>query len=334
MRMKRHFLFFFLSLLLVSCGTPSGHFKVEGRFMHLNQGEIYVYSPDGAIQGLDTIKVETGRFAYEIPCRTAGTLVLVFPNYSEHPIFTQSGKTATVKADASHLKEMKVTGTKDNELMSEFREMVAQVSPPEEARLAKQFILDHADSRVAVFLLRKYYLRTPSANAAEGVKVASEILKAQPDNGILVNLKNALQQRSLSSVGTRLPAFSAKDVNGKTVTDADLRKADMAVIVTWAMWNFSSQEMMRNIQRAIDKDDRIKALGICAEARKSDCTRFMENNTISFPNVCDGQMIESPLLQKLGLGTVPAVLILKKGKVVERNLSMADLRKRLDEYTK
>ena len=70
------------SLLLISCGTRSGYFKMEGRFLHMNQGELYVYSPDGGIAGLDTIKIEAGRFSYEKPCSKPSTLIIIFPNYS------------------------------------------------------------------------------------------------------------------------------------------------------------------------------------------------------------------------------------------------------------
>ena len=47
-----------LTLALVSCGTDSRHFKIDGRLLHLDQGEFYVYSPDGGVVGLDTIKVK------------------------------------------------------------------------------------------------------------------------------------------------------------------------------------------------------------------------------------------------------------------------------------
>ena len=81
---------------MVSCGVDGKHFKLEGRFLHLNQGEFYVYSTDGVLDGIDTIKIEGGRFAYEIPCDEEGTLVMVFPNFSEQPIFTQPGKSSTL----------------------------------------------------------------------------------------------------------------------------------------------------------------------------------------------------------------------------------------------
>ena len=42
-------------LLLTACGTDGGHFKIEGRLLHINGGEFYVYSPDGDLNAIDTI---------------------------------------------------------------------------------------------------------------------------------------------------------------------------------------------------------------------------------------------------------------------------------------
>ena len=95
-----------LLLLLASCGTDSHHFSLEGRFLKMNQGQFYVYSPDGAISGIDTIKVQGGRFAYEIPCEEEGTIVIVLPNYSEIPVFVKPGENVDLKADASHIKDI------------------------------------------------------------------------------------------------------------------------------------------------------------------------------------------------------------------------------------
>ena len=104
--MKRLIYIFTLTLVLVSCGSRSGYFSFEGRLLNLNQGEFYVYSPDGVFDGVDTIKVEGGRFTFETPCKENGTIVIIFPNFSEQPVFAEPGKSATIKGDASHLKEI------------------------------------------------------------------------------------------------------------------------------------------------------------------------------------------------------------------------------------
>ena len=97
----------------------------------MNQGEFYVYSTDGGMEGMDTIKVVGGRFTYEMPCHDDCTLMIVFPNFSEQPIFAESGESVELKGDASHLKEMEVKGTKNNELMTKFRKSILGNTPPQ-----------------------------------------------------------------------------------------------------------------------------------------------------------------------------------------------------------
>ena len=78
--MKGFYLFLSSVFLFLACGPDKGTFRMEGEFKGFNQGEFYVYSPDGARTGIDTINVQGGRFAYEIPCEEEGTIVIVLPN--------------------------------------------------------------------------------------------------------------------------------------------------------------------------------------------------------------------------------------------------------------
>ena len=153
-----------LALLLTACGVEGNRFQVEGHFLKINRGEFYVYSTNGLIDGIDTIKLEAGRFVYDIPCEREGTLVMVFPNFSEQPIFAQPGKSVTMEGDASHLKELTVKGTKDNKLMNQFREAIANASPPQAAKTAALFAADNPASPVAAYLLRRYFITTPTPN--------------------------------------------------------------------------------------------------------------------------------------------------------------------------
>lgn len=173
------FLLALLSVLLVSCGTDGKHFKFEGRFLHLNQGEFYLYSEDGAVSGIDTIKVEGGRFAYEMACDHPATLVLVFPNFSRQPIFAEPGKTVSIKGDASHLKEMEVTGTDDNELMTAFRKQVAEASPPEAMKLAAKFAEDHPSSRVSAYLVKSYLVAATKPDYQEALRLTRILLESR-----------------------------------------------------------------------------------------------------------------------------------------------------------
>ena len=76
-----------MAIAFTACSGRKGYFTIEGRFLNMNQGELYVYSNDGLTNGIDTIKVNGGRFSLDIPCKRKGTLMIVFPNFSEQPVF-------------------------------------------------------------------------------------------------------------------------------------------------------------------------------------------------------------------------------------------------------
>ena len=324
--MKRIVLFLLLVLILISCGTRSGHFKMEGRFLHMNQGELYVYSPDGGIDGLDTIKIEAGRFAYEIPCSKPATLVIIFPNYSVQPIFAESGGSVEVKADASHLKEMEVKGTDDNELMTKFRKQIANSSPPDELKYAIQFIKDHPESTVSVYLLNRYLIQMETPDYKQAANLLKILLKEQPGNVTLGRLQRQISGLGTLKVGDKLPNFTAKDVNGKLINNATLANQTI-IISTWAAWSYESLDFQRALNDAV-KAGKIAALGISVDANPKDVRQALKNDDITFPNVCDGKMLSTPLLKTFGLTTVPDNIVVRNGKIIERGITANTVRQR------
>ncbi|WP_390892750.1 DUF4369 domain-containing protein [Prevotella histicola] len=324
--MKRIVLFLLLVLILISCGTRSGHFKMEGRFLHMNQGELYVYSPDGGIDGLDTIKIEAGRFAYEIPCSKPATLVIIFPNYSVQPIFAESGGSVEVKADASHLKEMEVKGTDDNELMTKFRKQIANSSPPDELKYAIQFIKDHPESTVCVYLLNRYLIQTETPDYKQAANLLKILLKEQPGNVTLGRLQRQISGLGTLKVGDKLPNFTAKDINGKLINNATLANQTI-IISTWAAWSYESLDFQRALNDAV-KAGKIAALGISVDANPKEVRQALKNDDITFPNVCDGKMLSTPLLKTFGLTTVPDNIVVRNGKIIERGITANTVRQR------
>lgn len=322
------------SLLLSSCGASGGHFKMEGRFIHMNQGEMYVYSPDDGIEGMDTIKIEGGRFAYEVVCKEEATLVIVFPNFSEQPVFMKPGAKVEVKADASHLREMEATGTKDNKLMTELRKQLADASPPDEIKYAKQFIEDHPDSRVGTYLVRKYFLLVNRPDYKEAERLLALMEKEQSGNAYLKRMHTMVKTLSNTAKGAKLPAFMDRDVYGKVVSQNNLQ-GEFAIISVWSSWNYGSQEQQRIIRRAQRKaGSRMKALSICLDPSKKDCMQFMKNDTIDWPVICDELMIDGKTVRQLGLYNTPDNIILQNGRITDRGLSVNELRERLDELAK
>lgn len=318
----RHTLYLLiLTLVLVSCGTDSHHFKIDGRLLHLNQGEFYVYSPDGGSRKMDTIRVEAGRFSYETQCDREMTLMIVFPNFTEQPVFAQPGKTADVKGDASHLKELQVKGTKANELMTGFRQQVATASPPEAVRLARQFITDHPESIVSTYLLRKYFLQTANPDAATARQLTELMIARQPDNGSLKRIRHSLKDFGTTAVGAALPAVSAYAIDGKPVSKATLSQTAVTIICTWATWNYQSISMLRRCaDAAAQTGGKVQVVGLCVDASRAECRRTMQQQNISCTVVCDEQMFASPVMRRLGLADVPDNMVVRGGRVAAAHL--------------
>ena len=321
-------------MLLTACGVESDHFKLSGRFLNMSQGEFYVYSPEGGIDGIDTIHVVGGRFTYERPLDHEATLMLVFPNFSEHPVFAQPGKSVDINADASHMKEMEVKGTKANELMTKFRKQTAKASPPETVAKAEEFIKANPESPVGLFLLRKYFVQTLTPDYAKASQLASLLLEKQPKNGQLVMLKKQLSLLKNSAKGSSMVKFSAQTLKGDLVTDADLGD-DVAVVATWSCWSFESQEQQRQLRRKVrSSGGRIKVVSISVDADKVQVEHTLERDSISWPVIFDKQLFDSPLLQQLGLSDVPDNIVFHHRRVVASSLNTPLLMDKLDELLK
>lgn len=309
---------------------------MEGEFKGFNQGEFYVYSTDGGIRKLDTIGVKGGRFAYQIPLDSTATFVLVFPNFSEIPVLGESGATVEIEGDASHLKEIEVMGTKENEQMTAFRMKVSEMTPPEAIKEAATFIKEHPASLASLYLLNKYFIQTPTADYKQAFELAQAILEAKPEDKKIATLVKQLEgMKALNSNGT-LPKFTGTDIKGKPISSGDLY-AKVNVITTWATWNYESQNIQRQLKR-LEKEkgvNQLKIVSICLDANAKECRKMMDRDSITWCNICDGKMWDTPILTKLGLMKVPDNIITNsQGKIIAHSLPVAELNKKINELLK
>lgn len=322
-----------LALILVSCGNSGGQFRLEGHFKNLNQGEFYLYNlEEGTI---DTITAKDGRFSYASMIRDTVTYSLLFPNFSEVPIFATPGAKVKINGDVSHLKETEISGTKDNSLMTSFRLRTSDMMPPEVVSEAERLMLDKPGSPVAVYLLRRYFLLAPTPDYQKSFQLCDSLLKAQPTNIPLVRIHQQLKSLRHQQVSGRLPQFKAVSTKGDTITNRRLQST-VNVIYLWASWNYDSQNTLRQI-RQLQKDnrDKVAVVSICVDAAPDEGRPMLERDSITWPNICDGKMWQSPLLAKFGMSTVCDNIVTDKtGNIVGRNLSSQDLRAKIEDMLK
>lgn len=317
----------FLTLLLASCGTDSRHFKIDGHLLNLNQGEFYVYSPDGSVtHGMDTIKVQAGRFSYLVECDRPMTLMIVFPNFTEQPVFAEPGKSVDIKGNASHLKELTVKGTKANKLMNAFREQILSASPAEIKKCAIQMAEDNPESAVAVYLVRRYLVAVDRPDYTTAARLLKLIVEKQPDNQFAARLLASCNGKTTINNGS-LPRFSANDINGKVVNNATLASVPNVVFYVWATWNYSSTSQLSQLaDKERQSDGKLKVVSICLNPDKSSCQRTLKQyGADNITTICDGRMVNGDLFNKLGLYNLPDNILIKNGTIVEQHIEFSRL---------
>ena len=320
-----------LAFIISACSSNSKGFSIEGRLLSMNQADFYVYSPDGAIAGIDTIHVVGGRFVYEKQVSQRGTIVIVFPNFTTIPVFVEPGASIDIDGNAAHLSATEITGTEDNELFTKWRMASEKMSPPELRRHAENFIHDHPATAPARWLLLQQFIMCPKPDYKKARTLLQEMQRKGNQDIANTRLMTALNSIGELNEGGRLPQFTARDIKGKTVTSESFTQGTAAIIL-WASWNYESQNMLRqvasNYENAADSAKIAHVLTICLDPDTVQCMKTLRmNNATKLTTVCDGRMWESPLLRTLGLTSMPDNIKLKDGKVINRSLPTNKLTK-------
>ena len=328
--MKKIFGYILFTLIVVSCSTPDGTFRLKGKFKNFNQGELYVYSLTGKAR-IDTIKLVEGSYKYEVPMEDTVLLSVVFPNYSEIPVIAAPGTEVTMQGDASHLREVRVEGTDENSLLTQFRLEANELTPPEADKAAAKFISDNPESPASLYVLNKYFLLKADAPFDKTYKLLSAMQKATPDSKLIARLQKQVGTQNKVKTGDRLPAFSAATITGGKVSNADL-KGELNVITLWATWNYESQNMQRQLQRQKKKyGQRLQLLSISLDGNPAECKQTSTRDSLAWPIVCDGRMWESSIVSALGFHAIPDVIIAdKSGRIIARRLTSNMLNEEID----
>ena len=280
-----------LLLSVSSCGSGSYDVNIDGHLLHMNQGQFLVFSPDGAIAAIDTITVTGGRFNYQTDLRHDGTLVIVFPNFKTLAVFVERGNDIDIDGDASQLKDVDVKGTKLNEEFTKWRKEMSSKPDKEMQKSARQYVRANPESPISRWMRMKY-----------------------------------LREEDHPAIGEPLPKFTTVDIDGNLVTH-DLLTNGNTLIVVWSSWNYDSQNAVRraaNIMRESNGQKLSHTIAICLDAEVSKCRSMRRSqNTDNVTHICDGKMLDSPLLKTFGLSTFPANILVRNGIVRERNIPTA-----------
>lgn len=314
------------ALLLAACGQRSDRMVMEGKVRGLDKGEFYVYSADGLREGVDTVRVLDGEFRYECGLTEPTLLTLLFPNFSQIVIVAAPGDELAFETSVDRPAQAQVKGSKENELLTDFRQKAFNRAETQVRDEAEAFIRKNPATLAALAVYQRYFERDAGTDAARALSLLDVLKKAQPRCAALQRMDIRLRALLQASTGRKLPDFKVQDLRGDTVDSRQLRGKPL-VILFWGTWNSSTYAQPRQVRR-LEREwgDRVRFLvvGVDYDA-KNFATRF-RRDSLDCPMVCEGDAFASPLAEKLGVRTVPGNLLVDAGGVIRaRDLDLGKL---------
>ena len=323
----------FLTALIAACGPSGNHFKIEGRFSDMQEGELYIYNMSSTNARFDTLRVKGGTFVYQGTADEPTPYMLVFPNAVEQVIFVDAGKTLEYEASTTDLKNYTVKGSDENKLLNEFREQTKTMTAIKTKAAARTFIEEHPASAVSIYMLDRFFVQDENIVSDEIVQMAGLLQKHHPNNVFLIDLQTMGKQIDNSAVGKMLPKITLEAYSGNTVNLSALDKS-YTLIVFWATWMDEQWNFIPDMRKyARDYSEQMKVVAISLDTQTYRWQETVGDDSLTFDNVFDGKGWDSPAVSKFGVRNVPYyVLADSKGKIVANGYTLKSMEKDVEKY--
>lgn len=311
--------------LLTACGVSKDRSRFEGKLENITNAEFYAYSEDGAFDGIDTIRIQDGEFVYERKVMEPMLVTLLYPNFTQTQVILEPGKKIKMKGDAAKIGEAVISGTEQNELLTEFR--LANLSAPESNRhmAAAQFVRANANTLAAVAVYRKYFAAQQQPDIKTALQLLDVLVKAQPKSRSVKYLDSFYRPIFENGVGEKLPEFTAETMGGHKVSSSDF-KGKRLVIACVGLWQSESMEFMRRLHKRLkNSQKKWECLVVSMDVDREVLRDRMQRDSLNYTVVCDRKAFQSPLVQKLGLHYVPSCMVIDaNGKILQRDVMDVD----------
>ncbi len=314
---------FLLTLLLaMACGPSKDRIRIKGELSNVNEAELYIFSEDGAFDGMDTVRIVDGKFEYERQLSAPAVLTLLYPNFTKAYLVAEPGQTVKFKGDASHLSEVKMSGTEQNELLSDFR--IKHLNTPEHTlRLAAaQFVRENIHTLAAVAVFRSYFTDKEKPDARTALSLLDLLKKEQPRERAVTYLDQFYRPILTNGVGEHLPDFTAKTMDGKEVSSKDYKGKNL-VIVCMAYWQNDTRSLIRQVRKKLRTlNGKWQCLVVSLDVDNEMLRSNLKTDSIAYPVICDRQSFNSPIVNQLGLHYVPSLMLVnEQGIIMQRDVT-------------
>lgn len=140
-----------------------------------------------------------------------------------------------------------------------------------------------------------------------------------------------------TEIGKKAPNFKAKDPKGKEISLNDIVGKKATIVDFWASWCMPCRQENPNMTK-LYKDFHAKGLniiGVSLDNDSKDWITAIAVDQLVWSQVSNLKQWDDPIAKLYNVNTIPATFLLDQdGKIVAKNISGAELRKKVEELMK
>ncbi len=301
-------------ILFAACGPKGSSFVLKGEFQGLKDGELYIYNQATGSECFDTIRVRDGKFVYQGNVKKMTEYTLVFPNAVEQVIYINGGDALFYEASSKDLRNYKVSGNEENELMNRFRQDTNKKNESQVRAIASKYITNESQSPVAIHLFYRYFVQDENVSDEEVRTLFEQLKKNNPQNLFLLNIEGILANVDKGKIGSLLPDLDIPTKKKDTVNLAQI-KSDYTLIVYWATWcedSYDITDRIREVRKTYKSTDSLCVISASADTEIYRWQDYTRADSVGIHNYCEGKAWNSPIISELNITSLPAYIIADK----------------------
>lgn len=352
-----------------SCtSTPKNQYAISGKIDNLTDTSFLLIQEFSDSLKIDTVQVNPkGEFAYKSVADTLSVVSLYFHQASVTPyILVDKDYHIEIKGSINQPDLLQVKGGKINDELTKFKldhaallqkrnNLLAKISSKDKdfvdldslvikdysgdiqnvnfelSNIASEYVKANPDKISSVFIIDNFFRNEASI---QRLTEALNSLKGQAyDFPLAEKLRAYLAYIRPSAVGSTMPAFKLKDINGKEIDSNSLRGKYTIFIFGSSTYNASNDiiAMIREEYKILQKDNiQINFVIFAVDPEGTPLPSELLSLKKSYIIPLYGGY-SSEILQKYNITALPyTIWIDPQGKIIERNIPLFNLKSRIE----